>query len=152
MKAILNLLAVAAIYIIMVVGLGWFWTIGTSDNYERINGVLINLSYSFLTGYLVYLFTVSYPAKRRSNRINQIVADRLKCIVDERITAGLHSIIPIDQYLCAHSDQEIVILFEQANLLDNTYSIITKEYGPIIDALCKCGDLLIQDIDSIIKD
>lgn len=151
-KSLIHVLAAISIYIIMVVGLGWFWTIGESGNYERINSLLINLSYSFLTGYLVYLFTVYLPLKRRSRRINLIVADKLNSIVDERITPCLTVILQPEEYLNSHSDQDFIELFEKRDLLKESFSLITMQNCPIIDSICKGGELFIQDIDNIIKD
>ena len=50
-------------YIICYVGLGWFWSLGSSDNFERINKVLINLSYSYMAGFCFYILVEYFPKK-----------------------------------------------------------------------------------------
>jgi len=50
-------------YIICHVGLGLFLPIGTSDNSEKINDVLINLSYSYMAGFVFYMLVVYFPKR-----------------------------------------------------------------------------------------
>lgn len=50
-----------SLYILFCVGLGWFWTIGSSTNYERINQVLLNLSYSYIAGLIFYILIEYIP-------------------------------------------------------------------------------------------
>ncbi len=51
MRYFLWIITGVSLYIIFCVGLGWFWTIGESENYEKINQVLLNLSYSYIAGW-----------------------------------------------------------------------------------------------------
>jgi uncharacterized protein YbaP (TraB family) len=62
---ILCLLTLCAGYIILTVGLGWFWTIGSFENADRINQVLLNLSYSYIAGWIFYLLVSYFPQKQR---------------------------------------------------------------------------------------
>ena len=56
-------LTIACIYLICHIGLGWFFPIGTSDNFEKINNVLINLSYSYMAGFTFYLLVEYFPKR-----------------------------------------------------------------------------------------
>ena len=60
---ILCLLTLCAGYIILTVGLGWFWTIGSFENADRINQVLLNLSYSYIAGWIFYLLVLYFQHK-----------------------------------------------------------------------------------------
>lgn len=58
---ILLIITGLSLYILFCVGLGWFWTIGSSTNYERINQVLLNLSYSYIAGLIFYILIEYIP-------------------------------------------------------------------------------------------
>lgn len=60
-KISLYILTVFSAYIICTIGLGWFWLIGNCDNAERINEVLINLSYSYIAGLIFYILVTYLP-------------------------------------------------------------------------------------------
>lgn len=69
MKKIINLilwlLTLSTGYTILTVGLGWFWTIGSFENAKEINQVLLNLSYSYIAGWIFYILVSYFPAKQR---------------------------------------------------------------------------------------
>lgn len=73
---ILILLTAISTYVIIYVGLGIGWPIGTSDNYERINKVLENLSYSYLAGCLFYLLTTEYSYWNRKQRLKPVMKSK----------------------------------------------------------------------------
>ena len=151
-KSLIHLLAAISLYIIAVVGLGWFWTVGTADNNERINSVLINLSYSFITGYLVYLFTILFPSKRRSKKINYIVAGRLQSIIRDDLNYCLRVFVPIERLTELVSDDELASMYEQGDLRSHyIYSSLAHKES-IIDSLCDHCKQVLQVIDSIIND
>lgn len=147
---LVHFLAAIALYIILVVGLGWFWTIGTSDNYERINDVLINLSYSFITGYLVYLCTVFFPARMRSKKVSIIVAEKMQRLVDSRIIPCLRVFVPILKHNDSYSDQELVSLYESGNLLSQVPMPWLNQPQSVIDNIRICNDDVKNEIDGII--
>lgn len=55
----LLLVTVICLYTIFSVGLEVIGKIGKSDNYENINNVALNLSYSYIAG-LIFYFFISY--------------------------------------------------------------------------------------------
>jgi len=58
---VLIILTLFCTYIILNVGLGWLWSIGNCDNAERVNQVLINLSYSYMAGLIFFLLVTYLP-------------------------------------------------------------------------------------------
>ena len=60
-NTILIIITIICLYAIGYIGLEWFVPIGSADNPERINSVLINLSYSYIAGVIFYLLTTSLP-------------------------------------------------------------------------------------------
>lgn len=78
---ILILLTIISVYVIVYVGLGIGCPIGVSDNYERINKVLENLSYSYLAGCIFYIFTVTIPSKVRRHKLNSVLKNKIGIIV-----------------------------------------------------------------------
>ena len=74
------LLAFICLYIIGCVGLGILPEIGTISNYQAVNEVLINLSYSVLAAIIFFLFTSVLPRMvliRRSKKISGQQIDEL---------------------------------------------------------------------------
>lgn len=65
---ILTLLTILCSYCILHVGLGWLWPIGTCEDANSVNQVLLNLSYSYIAGFIFYLlvsFLPNYLKKRK---------------------------------------------------------------------------------------
>lgn len=80
----LGILAIVCISIIIIVGLdisSLKRTITDKDFADNMNGVLLNLSYSYITGYLVYLLTVLIPRLYSANIIYPKVKDKYKDII-----------------------------------------------------------------------
>ena len=152
LKSLIHLIAAISLYIIMVVGLGWFWTIGTAEDYERINNVLVNLSYSFITGYLVFLFTILFPAKRRSRRINYIVAGKLRSIVQDDIHPCLQIFIPPAKWADSLSIDDVVLMFERGEIRRASAFTFATNKRFEIDVLCLHCKHILEAIDSIIND
>lgn len=69
----LYILTVFSAYIICAVGLGWFWLIGNCDNAERINEVLINLSYSYVAGLIFYVLVTYLPKLQAKKTITPVL-------------------------------------------------------------------------------
>lgn len=67
-KIFLWLITGISIYIFFCIGLGWFWTIGSSENHERINQVLLNLSYSYIAGLIFYILIEFIPKKSAAKK------------------------------------------------------------------------------------
>jgi hypothetical protein len=62
-KCSLWIITIIVVYIIAYVGLGWFCPLGTSDNFERINNVALNLSYSYMAGLCFFILVEYLPRK-----------------------------------------------------------------------------------------
>jgi len=60
-------LTMVCIYIILCIGLGWFWKIGHIENAEKVNAVLINLSYNYMAAF-VFFILIEYIPKRISSK------------------------------------------------------------------------------------
>lgn len=68
------------IYAIGQIGFGWFWTIGSSDNADQINQVFINLSYSYITGVLVYFLTIALPKYNEDRKLKPVIKEKIEDI------------------------------------------------------------------------
>lgn len=82
MKRIVNIILLTtgmiSLYIILCIGIGWFWTIGSFENAEKINQVLINLSYSYFAGLFFFLLVTQLPHIYKKKKF--------KPVIDEKIT------------------------------------------------------------------
>lgn len=81
-KIVVNLTAIACIYIIMYVGAGLQWLPHFhSDSREitgRANAILLNISYSYLAGFIFYLLTISLPHWEKKRRIRPVIIELCK--------------------------------------------------------------------------
>lgn len=80
-RFLLCLLTAISIYVIVYVGLGYGWPFGESENYERINKVLENLSYSYLAGCIFYLLTTHYSYWVRKQQLRPTMKLKMHKIV-----------------------------------------------------------------------
>lgn len=84
MNKIINIsiimLTALCVYAICNIGLGWFWTLGSANNYQKINQVLINLSYSYIAGLIFYLLTSYFPDVIKRNRIKEPIRNKIRNI------------------------------------------------------------------------
>lgn len=63
LNIILTAITLSCIYIICYVGLGCLWALGSNENYERINQVLLNLSYSYFAAFIFFILIEHIPEK-----------------------------------------------------------------------------------------
>ena len=61
---------------ILFVGLGIGEPWGTCQNYERVNNVLLNLSYSYVAGCIFYILTVALPHWNKSRKVQVIIKEK----------------------------------------------------------------------------
>ncbi len=82
-KTIIWLLSLLSIYSILYIGLGILWSIGYSSNYERINTVIINLSYSYFAGLIFYIFVSYLPYLNRKIKFKPIIQDKINNLYNQ---------------------------------------------------------------------
>lgn len=83
-------LTFASIYAICNIELDWFWSIPVKYNPENINRVLLNLSYSYLAGYLFYLLVTEIPYWQRERKFRQIIVSKYK-ILEYQIESNIQA-------------------------------------------------------------
>ena len=114
-------LTFASIYAICNIELDWFWSIPVKYNPENINRVLLNLSYSYLAGYIFYLLVTEIPYLHRKQRFCKLLSkkyDSLKNQIETHIQA-------FDTKEHYHLDKitrdELYNMIVQRDLCDNTF-------------------------------
>lgn len=78
---LLIIMTIVCIYAIGYIGLDWFVPLGSADNPERINTVLINLSYSYIAGLIFYLLTTSLPRYVFAHKIRKPLQSKIKTML-----------------------------------------------------------------------
>ena len=71
---LLLLFSVIPVYIIVHVGLGWFIPLGTSENADRINQVLLNLAYSYVAAMffaLIWEYIPQLSKEQKAFKMNE---------------------------------------------------------------------------------
>lgn len=77
-NTILIVITIVCLYAIGYIGLDWFVPLGNADNPERINTVLINLSYSYIAGLIFYLLTTSLPRYVFARKMRKPLQSKVK--------------------------------------------------------------------------
>ena len=79
-KIVLWILSLLCLYAIGYIGLGWFWSWGELIDYQRVNSVFLNLSYSYLAGLIFYLLVSYFPYKLRQNKFKPIINSKIEIL------------------------------------------------------------------------
>jgi len=90
---IVSISALIAIYCILQVKLNFAFYIGCAHNADKINEVIVNLSYSYLAGYVFYILTVKIPYWATRRKIEQPVKSKLGLVL-RKCMSSLECIYP----------------------------------------------------------
>ena len=82
---------------------------GRSDNWQRINAVALNLSYSYIAGLIFYLFTSTLPYYFRKTKVAKIIKEK-KGLIYGRLQSCAECVYPIAQDP-SYSRQSIVTMY-----------------------------------------
>lgn len=146
----LLLLAVSA-YTICNIELDWFWGISVKYNPEHVNRILLNLSYSYLAGYLFYLLVTQIPYLQRSKKFRKIIVTKyeiLKYQIESNIQAfganktNVLNTITLNELTDLIQSKEITDVAHQAKEIDYKTSILillNRSRNTIIQT---CHDIL----------
>ena len=80
-NTVLIIITAVCLYAIGYIGLDWFVPLASVDNPERINTVLINLSYSYIAGLIFYLLTTSFPRYVFAHKMKKPLQIKVKTIL-----------------------------------------------------------------------
>lgn len=78
----LLLVTVICLYTIFSVGLEVIGKIGKSDNYENINNVALNLSYSYIAGLIFYFFISYLPHTQTKKKLKPTINSKIEYLSD----------------------------------------------------------------------
>lgn len=71
------IVALICVYAILTIKLGIFWRIGTSENADNINEIILNLSYSLLAAVFFYIFIEAIPFYFKRKKIRVVILNKL---------------------------------------------------------------------------
>lgn len=148
---VVTILAIISLYIICVVGLGWFWHVGYSNKADQINGVLLNLSYSFITGYVVYLGTVLIPVTLRRKKVKRIVLHELKKLKKDRIIPCIHIFTRAAEYNNSFTDEQYIDQYREGNILGQSFFCSIQSIPSVMSALLTYRREILTTVDMIIN-
>ncbi len=99
-NGILTIIAIACFIIIFVVDLQITLFLFKTDNKDLadgINDILLNLSFSYITGYTVYYLTVMLPHSYKQKKIKEVIDDKLSTIKD-KLTNSVLCIYDVEEW------------------------------------------------------
>lgn len=95
-----HILAFIAALVIIVVGLKIksLFLFATNESLATdFNEVILNLSYSYITGYLVYILTVYYPHHRIKKKVKPII-ERKYNIINGKLLDSIRCVFPMTEW------------------------------------------------------
>ena len=108
-KILLWVLVLLCCKVILFVGLGIGEPWGTCQNYEKVNNVLLNLSYSYLAGCIFYILTVALPHWNKSRKVQVIIKEKLSRIYG-KLVASQRCVLDLIDYNKPLSDDEFITI------------------------------------------
>lgn len=119
---ILYLLTLSSGYIILTIGLGWFWTIGSCENADRINQVLLNLSYSYIAGWIFYLLVTYFPEMQRKITLRPAIQLKIEDL-RKQINACIQTFAKNEDWHLVDTitKEQLVQLITNADMYANSY-------------------------------
>lgn len=147
-------LAIVSLFLILIIGLEakFLWTELDDPNLaDNINKVLLNISYSYITGFLVYLLTVLLPHALRRNKIKSILETKLETI-KSKINASVMSIYLIEDEEKTIPAKDLFIKeFVAQNITDKKYKLKTGLDLTLFESLVKERKDIERKISEIIE-
>jgi len=128
-KILLTIITLVCIYIIMYVGLGYGWPIGVCENYQRINSVLLNLSYSYMAGLVFYLFTSTLPHLINADKLKTVIKEK-ESIIYGRLEDCVKAAYSANDEIPGYSKESLAKQYECHKMSDPCYYLIfsLKQY------------------------
>ena len=96
-NCVLIIITLFCLYVIGCVGLGWLPSFGESENAEQYNNVALNLSYSFIAGWIFYILVTYLPYKQRKHKFQQPIKEYFELIYG-RLLDSAKSAYPLSQH------------------------------------------------------
>ena len=147
-------LAIVSIFLILIIGLEakFLWTELDDPNLaDNINKVLLNISYSYITGFLVYLLTVLLPHALRRKKIKSILETKFETI-KSKINASVMSIYLIEAEEKTIPAKDLFIKeFVAQNITDKKYKLQTGLDLTLFESLVKERKDIERKISEIIE-
>ncbi len=94
---LISISAIIAIYCILQVKFDFAFYIGSSESGDKINEVIVNLSYSYLAGYVFYILTVKLPYWGTKRKIEKPLKTKLDRVL-RKCTSSVESIYPLSDH------------------------------------------------------
>ena len=154
LKIVLLLLGAGSVYAVLNIGLGYLWTIGVVENADRINHVLLNLSYSYLAGCIFYLLVTALPEFIRTRKAKDMLGSKYESI-RKQVMYSIQSFH--DKYLSEDSIASITVddLTQALNSKSmqelSYYAKVTGIQNDIIHFLCDTRDEICKICSSTIQ-
>lgn len=151
-SVIIIIITLLCIYSIGYIELDWFWHIGVSENYYKINKVILNLSYSYLAGLIFYVLTSYCPYIVKRNKMRVTISEKIKRIIG-RLNESAKSVFPIQEYNNLNlTEDNLVQQFSSVSIsmhCNNTYAYCVHKMS-VLNYLKSQRDNIIKIIDGIL--
>ena len=117
---ILWITGIISLYVILSVGLDWFWKIGSFDNADEINQILINMSYSYFAGLFFYILVTLLPFVYKKEKFAPIINDKITTL-HSQINACVQTFKDIDDLIKGITKEELSEILNLHGMYDNSF-------------------------------
>lgn len=140
-----------SIYAIAYIGLGWFWPLGITDNYQQVNQVIINLSYSYLAGLIFYLLTSYFPYLIKRNKLKKPIKEKIK-IIKEKFEDSAKCVFPMPSWnhIVLTEDTLVQQFSKQSINTPSAYSLVGVNMSIICHLMIQRNNI-IDIVDGVLK-
>lgn len=111
------IIALVCLYAILQIKLGFAIWIGSCERAYEYNEIIINLSYSYLAGFIFFLLTVTLPHEKMRAKVKKALEGKVNQIATN-YWACIESVVPFPKGLTRNQTKEdVVMMFKEASSL-----------------------------------
>lgn len=111
------IIALVCLYAILQIKLGFAFWIGSCERAYEYNEIIINLSYSYLAGFIFFLLTVTLPHEKMRAKVKKALEGKVNLIATN-YWACIESVVPFPKGLTRNQTKEdVVMMFKEASSL-----------------------------------
>lgn len=141
--------ALLSLYAICHIELGWFWAFGELHDFETVNRIILNLSYSYVAALVFYVLTVWLPFEIRKRKLRKPMFDLAEVVCSKFIDSAKSPFSLIESDNIKMEKDVIVSQFRECSIYQNSsLSILGTNRSVLVHLKGQRGDIkeILKDI------
>ena len=112
--------ALLSLYAICYIELGWFWAFGELDDFEIVNRIILNFSYSYVAALVFYVLTVWLPFEIRKRKLRKPIFGLAKVVCSKFIDSAKSPFSLFESDNIKMEKDVIVSKFRECSIFQNS--------------------------------